>query len=186
MEYTLLNPIIKGNIDTVYLAKTPKLGALYAWNTLSKYFATPVSSFAITLEDNNANLYHYNITEKMIGDSIDFRISPITIPYLQPNLLLNKIQYVENMFDNKKDKKKDKEDKKEDDDEDDDFDLDDDTDVRGSIQFETNYSIYNSPITRFMYNPMIYDNIPTFTVPNFIPTIQPVVEVYTATDFWTH
>jgi hypothetical protein len=63
-NYTIVNPIIKGSIDTMYMAKEPLGAAISAYKTMSTYFAKNVPEFAFTIQEGGTK-YHYIASEKV-------------------------------------------------------------------------------------------------------------------------
>ena len=66
-NFTIVNPIIKGSLDTTIRSDAPLNAAIDAYKNMSAYFAKNVPHFAFTLQEGG-NMHHYIATEK-VNDS---------------------------------------------------------------------------------------------------------------------
>jgi hypothetical protein len=69
-QYKLVNPTIKGDLNTTVSANTPTAAANKFWQKLSKYFTNNVPLFAFSLENTNDNkLSHFTVKEVLVDDN---------------------------------------------------------------------------------------------------------------------
>lgn len=63
-NFTLVNPVIKGSLNTTFEAKTPNEAAMNAYKNISAYFAKNVPKFSFSMQEGET-LYHFTAKEKI-------------------------------------------------------------------------------------------------------------------------
>jgi hypothetical protein len=168
--YKLVNPLIKGKLNTSFEGKNENVAAQKAYNALSKYFhnSTPEFLFTIqkvknsksTIGEGKINDYfHFKVLEDRTGNDVSFEIikyNKINNPRLNKfrKSLQNSLK--ENQIGGSR------------------FDLDlDDDDY--FYRSDTRYSY--QPIGLWLYDPYIY-TIDRLYVPTFVTSVSPYVTYF--------
>jgi len=171
--YKLVNPVIKGKMNTSFEASAPHKAASKAYNAVSKYFHNSTPEFLFTLQkvkskrseigEGKVNDYfHFKVLENRSGNDVNFEIIPFKkINKKRLNNFKNSIRTVikENQSGGGR------------------YDLDDDDlfDERHLYRSDTAYSY--QPISLWLYDPYIY-NLNTLYVPSFVTTVSPYVTYF--------
>jgi hypothetical protein len=76
-SFKLINPLIIGQFNTEYKGENGLEAISQFWNDLSTHLTNNVPHLYVTLKDNQNNLSHYKIAEKLSGGSklTDFNIT---------------------------------------------------------------------------------------------------------------
>lgn len=80
-KYTLVNPRILGDYNSVFSASAPEKAAEDAWLSISKHITNNLPQFALSIEDQSTKkLHHYVIKESTGGGKIaDYTIEKLDI-----------------------------------------------------------------------------------------------------------
>ena len=77
-SYRLVNPYIKGSIDTSAKAKKPIFAAKKLYSRIAELFANNVPSFFFTIQDTKTGkLYEYETNERKSGRDISYTIRTV-------------------------------------------------------------------------------------------------------------
>ena len=69
-NYTLINPQIKGNLDTSVKSSNSMRAMRKIYDKVSQYFTSPVQSIYMTIRNDDRNeMHHFHITEKNKSES---------------------------------------------------------------------------------------------------------------------
>ena len=166
-DYQLINPTIKGNLQTIFKAYNPLEAAKYTWNLLTKNFTNLIPQFAFTLKSLKDNkLFHFKVNEKPNADKVDYNIIELqNIPSNKNELLLSRIT---NLDQPKGGKRRRWEDDDDDEDEDDAY-------LYAKLKYD-NLLNNLSPIQYWWYDPSIY-NLSSFYIPTFVVPLTPYIEI---------
>ena len=76
MKLKLVNPLLIGQINTVYNVDKPLDAAVAFWNDLSKHITNNVPTMRISFMNDKNKLFHFNIIEKRVQNSktVNFEI----------------------------------------------------------------------------------------------------------------
>jgi hypothetical protein len=74
MKFKLVNPSLKGDIETTFTGGSHLEAANSAYGNLSQYFNNYIPKFYFTLEDENEKMFHFYVKETREGDKADFTI----------------------------------------------------------------------------------------------------------------
>lgn len=178
-SFQLVNPYIKGKFDKNFTAGSARTAASKVWQSLSQYFSGPLKRYHFTIQSAGGKLYHFEVKEKISKKHIDFSLREINGGNKKQlgqfkSTLARFIQKTGGADDKKK---KDKDDK-------DDDDSDSSSDSSGSSSSSNSlyssliprFSISDSPILHYWYNPSIYD-VSNIFVPTFISPLSPIVQL---------
>jgi len=173
MKYKLVNPNIKGNMNTTFDGNSHYNVAQKVWNELSSYFTNNVPKFAFTLQrTKDGKLFHFLVKEKIKNDEskmVDFEISELKIKNAEKNN--NKLKNIIKELD-ENDKKGGYRDL---DDDDDDFSY-----QLSPYQFNpymlNHYQLNNQPIVWWWYDPIFYQ-LETCFIPTFVMPLAPYVQL---------
>ena len=169
VKYKLVNPVIKGDMKTIFDAKNPKDAAKKIWSTLSQYITNTLPRFAFTFRADKS-YHHFLVEETIEGDDVKFNLQPLKINANSKAMKDFKKQ-LKQMGGNKDDKKKKK------------IGLDDDD--LDDLKFLMNRYM-RGPITYWGYYPFLYTEVfhrlgnaivPTGFIPTFISDIIPYIEI---------
>ncbi len=191
-KYNLVNPIIKGGMETSVKAETPEKAGLSIWWEISKFLTNIVPSFYFTLKGDDDVFYDFKVTEKETSDGkVDYSIKNITG---QAETSTQEKENFGKLYEEKNNSmeggsRKRYDDYDEygylDDDSDDDYKLDDEEDrkLRKLYKKMRSENNKNPTISWFYYNPYWYERyvtvstVKSFYVPTFVAPIQPFVEI---------
>lgn len=105
-SYTLVNPYIVGNMDTTIKALSPIDAAKKLYSKLSQFFNNNLPQFFFTIKKSNnsdiligggSDLYHFIVSEKKHGDTVDFKIAPYDLKdKSRINTFVNKLNQFKN------------------------------------------------------------------------------------------
>jgi len=169
--YKLINPIIKGKLNTTYQANKPHNAAEKAYKSLSKYFHNSTAEFLFTIQkvkskntdigEGNVNDYfHYKVIENREGNNVNFEI----VPYKKINKKrLNKFKgSIKSILNDNQQTGGGSM-----------YDLNDsDFDDRHLYRSDTSYKY--QPISLWLYDPYIY-SISSVYIPTFVTSVSPYV-----------
>jgi hypothetical protein len=179
-RYRLVNPIIKGEIDTLYSGNDALEAANDAFVNISKYFSNSTPDFIFSLQRLKDNkLFHFNVNENRDENIVNYKVSyhNVDLDKSKQSSFLNKIEEVYNseslpglkdiQSGGKKHRKYD------------DSSSDDSSDSSDSSDSVFKYKKYKHkfqqyPIYYYWYDPSIYD-IKNFYVPSFVNPLSPYV-----------
>jgi len=77
-SYKLVNPVIKGTLNTTYKGKNGLDAAHKAYQSISKYVHNSMPEFFFTLEKTNngkTEYNHFKVIEDRVGDEVSYEIS---------------------------------------------------------------------------------------------------------------
>ena len=74
MKFTLVNPLLKGDIDTTFSGGSHLEASQQAYHSLSQYFNNYIPKFYFTLEDEDKKMYHFCVKETRSGENADYTI----------------------------------------------------------------------------------------------------------------
>jgi hypothetical protein len=74
MKFRLVNPLLKGDIETHFSGDSSLDAANKAYQNISQYFNNNVPRFYFTLEGGNKDLHHFYVNETRNGDNADYTI----------------------------------------------------------------------------------------------------------------
>lgn len=98
-SFKVVNPLIIGQFNTEYTAENGLQAVSQFWNDVGSHITNNLPQTYITLKDNNNNLSHYKILEKINGGSktADFTISEFNLDLSdeQKNKFLKKVDTFE-------------------------------------------------------------------------------------------
>ena len=80
--YRLVNPYIKGKMNTSIKSKNSHDAAKSLYNSLSEHFNNNVPEFHFTIQKGSSGkgkYYHFQVNEKREGDEISFSIKPYVL-----------------------------------------------------------------------------------------------------------
>lgn len=199
-EFTLVNPIIKGNFQTKYSDDNVENAANKMWSNLSEHIIGNVPRFAFTLANmEDGTLHSFLVKEKLKnkhGKGLNCTIKKIetNLNKNQQSSFLSQFESLSNKINNigqsggEDDDKEDKKDKKKSKRYDDDSDSDSDKDVLelyGNFgYFRTKYM--NQPISYWWYTPLLYqlDGYTSVYIPTFQTPIVPYIEIALSSAFF--
>lgn len=77
VNYTLVNPFIRGEMQTEFSASSNINAANKCWSTMSKHFTNYIPKFAFTLQNDEGGLHHFEVSESMDPTSkrVDYTIN---------------------------------------------------------------------------------------------------------------
>lgn len=180
-NYKLVNPLILGDMKTEYDEKNIDDAAKKVWGHLSQYITGNVPRFGFTLKDENSQLHHFLVKEKISKNKIvDYSINKLHMKMTekQENNFINHVDKLKNNINTQIGGSKKKR-----------YNNSDDSDDSDSSDSESDIIKYNrsrfynndkSPFYYWWYNPMLYTvygskynsiYIPTFAMP-FYPYIE--------------
>ena len=171
--YKLVNPVIKGKMNTTFKANAPHKAASKAYNAVSKYFHNSTPEFLFTLqkvktkksdigEGTLSDYHHFKVLENRSGNNVTFEIVPYKkINKTRLNQFKKSIRNVvkENQTGGGR------------------YDLDEGelSDEKDLYRSDTSYSY--QPISLWLYDPYIY-SINRLYVPTFVTSVSPYVTYF--------
>lgn len=171
--YKLVNPLIKGKLNTTFEANSSGRAAEKAYNSISKYFHNSTPEFLFTLqkvrskntqvgEGKVSDYLHFKVIENRSGNQVNFEL----IPYKNFNKKrLNKFKKsIRNTLDENIQSGGGYRDRY-------DINLDEDDD---RYLYKSDTSLRYEPISLWLYDPYIY-SIDRLYVPTFVSSISPYV-----------
>jgi hypothetical protein len=179
MEFRLVNPYIRGNVNLTFSGKNKFDAAKKCWGEISQYFTNNVPQFAFSMVDQKGGMHHFMVKETQDGGYAEFQIGslPKKVAKAKETKLKNKINKFDKVMSGG-DKKKDEED---------DSSSSDDYSVAKKFKDEYDYMLQQrydwvvskgQPIVWWWYDPFPY-TIQTFFVPTFVAPLTPYVEIHT-------
>lgn len=186
-NYSLVNPYIKGKIETNIKAKNSLEAANLIYTNLSEHFNNAVPNFYFTIQKGDNKLYHFKVSEKKNNNEINFNINQIE---LNNNTYINdgfkkKLENIKNKMNSQeggdkktKSKKKNKKKTKKKQTKSSDSDSDSDSDMVSSeeVYIKTKKYYYTEPIYYVWYDPLVY-NTHSVYIPTFYSYATPYINV---------
>lgn len=173
-SFTLINPVILGEIETEYKGKKAEEAVESAWKKLSSYVSGNVPKMGLTLRRNKDNkLYHFVVNEERKDKKgVDFTINRIecNLSKEDENKLNKKADEMYKSYKNKMKGGR----KRYDDSDDDSSDSDSEIERRLRMLRRRHWA---SPISYYWYSPLIYSDLPSVYIPTFVSPLMPYVEV---------
>ena len=160
-NFTLINPTIKGSINSTFKAKSSNEAAINAYKTISAYFSKNVPQFSFTMQEGG-NLHHFMAKEKITENGkIKFVVSPLT-KIKNVTKMQKFIGEIDTMAGSGR------------------YNLSDDSSSDSSDQ-SSDYKYYKPirrqrPIDYWYYYPNLY-TYDYYYVPQFIPSLSPYVYI---------
>lgn len=184
-KYNLVNPFIKGKMETTLKAKNSHEAATMFYTNISEHFNNEISEFYFTIQkggNGDGKFYHFKVNEKKQKNEVVFDIKEFQVKnenYMETKFK-GKLEEYKKKIENddqeggasksknkKKTSKKHKKHKKSDSSSDSDYSSDSD-----DIYIRTRKTYYTEPIYYWWYDPYIY-NINNLFVPTFYPYTTP-------------
>lgn len=79
-NYNLVNPLIKGKVETTISAKNSREAASIIYTNLSEHFNNALPAFYFSLQKGgDGKFYHFKVTEKKNKNEINFNINEIQL-----------------------------------------------------------------------------------------------------------
>ena len=78
-NYNLVNPYVRGKIETSIKAKNSNDAASIIYTNLSDHFNNSIPAFYFTLQKGGGKFYHFKVTEKRQKNEINFKINEIQL-----------------------------------------------------------------------------------------------------------
>ena len=184
-SYTLVNPLIIGNMTTEFSADNGLEAVSKFWNEMGSHLALNVPKLYITMQEGGSNnLLHYKIEEKINNNKIaDYTISDLNVKLskAKQEKFLSEVEHYKSHGKNliqtggsikktpARDRSKDSSSSSSSD-----INLDSEDDYYNFRHYRTRM---NAPINLLYYTPLLY-NINTVIIPTFVPTVVPYVTIY--------
>ena len=177
--FTLVNPLIIGNMKTEYVAETGLKATNDFWSELGTHLALDVPELYVTMKEDSGVLSHYVINEKLGKNKIaDYTISEFNLELSKSkkDKFLAAVRKYEKKGKTltggsidkkpKRDRSKDSSSSSSDSDSNNDY-----------YNFRHYRSRLNSPINMLYYTPLLY-GVNTIVIPTFTATVAPYVTLY--------
>ncbi len=187
--FKLVNPLIIGQFNTEYRAENGLEAISQFWNDLSTHLTNNVPNLYVTLKDEQNNLSHYKIEEKLSGGSkmTDFNISEFKLNLSQKaqKKFVEKVESFEQKTNNKiarqlggakakaKQSRESKDKRYKDSSSSSSSDSSDDDDYYNFSK----YKRLTQPISMWYYAPTLY-GVNSVFVPTFVNPIVPYVKLW--------
>lgn len=85
-QYKLINPVMKGNMNTTVKAKDELAAANKMWQEMSQYFSNNVPKFAFSMEKASGGVSHFMVKESLKNnDNASYEISELSINLSKAN-----------------------------------------------------------------------------------------------------
>jgi len=95
MKYTLVNPLLKGDINTEFAGGSHLEAGEQAYQSISQYFNNHIPKFYFSLENENKKLYHFYVKETRNGQNADYTIEEYKVSDKYENELKKEIKNFE-------------------------------------------------------------------------------------------
>jgi len=185
--FKLVNPLIIGQFNTEYKSENGLEAISQFWNDLSTHLTNNLPNLYVTLKDDQNNLFHYKIQEKLSGGSklTDFNISEFKLNLSQKaqQKFIEKVETFEQKTNNKiarqiggakaKQSRHSKEKRYKDSSSSSSSDSSDDEDYYNFSK----YKRLTQPISMWYYAPTLY-GVNSVFVPTFVNPIVPYVKLW--------
>jgi len=183
-NYNLVNPLIKGKVETNIKAKNSREAASIIYTNISEHFNNAIPAFYFSIQKgNDGKFYHFKVNERKNNNEINFNINEIQLEndnYMKKEFKA-KLEKIKEKMDNqdggrkktkkKKSKKKVSSEKSEDSSSIDSSDSDD-------LYIRTKKYYYSEPIYWWWYDPLVYRLDKVF-LPTFYSYVTPLVQLDT-------
>lgn len=177
MKFKLVNPLLKGDIETTFSGDNNLDAANKAYQNISQYFNNNVPRFYFTLEGENNKFHHFYVNETRNGDNADYTIKEYEVKPKYEKELRKQMQKFENehsggqLGGKKHDSSSSSESSSES--------WLDESSSTGKVKYSVD------PIVYWWYYPAVY-RLTKFYVPTFVQSVTPYVYIYlTADGLWT-
>lgn len=160
MKFRLVNPYIKGQLETSVDADSPVDAANKCWNTMSSYFTNHLPIFGFSLE-GGGKLHHFSVEEHNDNKDVTYVIKPIEGKH--DSRLMKRINSMD----------KELKGGKHEDDDDSSSSSSSEEDIYSHVR---NKNLRNQPISWWSYTPAVY-SLNTVYMPTFVYPLKPYIEV---------
>jgi hypothetical protein len=173
MKYKLVNPIIKGDMQTTYTGGSSLEVANSAYQNLSQYFNNYIPKFYFTLEDDKNNFHHFYVKESRNGENANYSIKSYSVKSKHESELRKQMnEYTENSEhyssdDQKGGRRKDSSSSSSSSSSDNWLD-------ESSSSGKRSYKV--DPIVYWWYYPSVY-RVRKFYVPTFVQSVTPILSI---------
>ena len=178
-NYNLVNPYIKGKVETNIKARNSREAANIIYTNISEHFNNAVPKFYFTIQKGGSDkLYHFKVSEKRKNNEINFNISDIQLdnePYIN-NEFKKKLENIKNKMNSqeggkkmkKKSKKKKKQSKS--------SESESDSSSSEDVYVKTKKYYYSEPLYYWWYDPLVY-NLNSVFLPTFYSYATPYIQL---------
>ena len=181
--FKLINPLlVGGTMKTEYVSDSGLNAVSQFWSELGSHLALNVPELYVTMQDENKNLSHYKISEKLGKNKVaDYTISDfnVNLSSSQEKKFLSAVKKYnkkgKSLVGGSVDKKPKRDRSKDSSSSSTGLDSDDDE----YYNFRRYRTAVNAPFNMLYYTPLIY-SIDTVVIPTFTPTVAPYVTLYMA------
>jgi hypothetical protein len=170
MKFKLVNPLLKGGVDTTFSGTSSLEVADIAYKSLSQYFNNNVPKFYFTLEDENDKFHHFYVNETKDGSNADYTIKEYNV---KAKYEKNLKKYIEDNNNNKEQEGGKKYHKHSSSSSSESW-LDDSSST-GKLRYKVD------PIVYWWYYPSVY-RLTKFYVPTFVQSVTPYINIYLKSD----
>lgn len=165
-QYKLINPVMKGNMNTTVKEQNGLTAANKIWQEMSQYFSNNVPKFAFSLQNSKGGVSHYMVKESLKSDdNASYEIAELSLNLSKSNVNLFKERCGQAQNKSVGGKHKNKDD-----------DSDSDDDIMDIIAKRSSSLV--TPIYYVWYDPYIY-NFDSIYLPSFVHPWYPYVEITT-------
>lgn len=167
MKYTLVNPMIKGDMEIVFTGGSSLEVANSAYQNLSQYFNNYIPKFYFTLEDENNKLHHFYVKESRNGENANYTIKSYSVKSKHESELRKQINsYSENSEHFSSEQHGGKKHRR--------SSSSSDSFSSSSSTGQMTYKV--DPIVYWWYYPSVY-RVQRFYVPTFVQSVTPIVSI---------
>jgi len=186
-NYNLVNPYVRGKIETSVKAKNSNDAASIIYANLSDHFNNSVPKFYFTLQKGGGKFYHFKVTEKREKNEINFKINEIQLDnnnYIKKEFqekldnIKNKIKEQEGGDKKrKKSKKKSKKSSRKSDSDDSDSDSSSDySSDSDDLYIRSKRNYFSDPLYYWWYDPLVY-RLDKLFLPTFYSYVTPYIHL---------
>ena len=185
-NYILVNPYIKGKVETNIKSKNSLEAANIIYNNLSEHFNNAVPKFYFTIQKGGSDkFYHFKVSEKKRNNEINFNINQVQVDndtYIN-NDFKKKLEKIQNKMnsqeggDKKKKKKSKSKSKKKKHVKSSESESESDTSSE-NVYIKTKKYYYSEPLYYWWYDPLVY-NLDSVFLPTFYSYVTPYVQLDT-------
>jgi hypothetical protein len=184
MKFKLINPLIKGDMETTFTGGSSIEVANKAYQNLSQYFNNYIPKFYFTLEDQDNKFHHFYVKESRNGDNANYSIKSYNVKNKHEAELKKKVgEYTESSAQLSSEEQvggKHHKDSSSSDSSDSDSDSDSKSWLDESSTDRLKYKV--DPIVYWWYYPSVY-RVRKFYVPTFVQSVTPILTIPLA--YWS-
>jgi hypothetical protein len=173
MKFKLVNPLLKGDIDTSFSGENSLEAANKAYQNISQYFNNNVPKFYFTLEDESDKLHHFYVNETRSGELADYTIKEYHVKAKYEKDLRKQIEEFQ-----ESERKEHHGGKHHDSSSSSSESWDSSSSSTGKVTYKVD------PIVYWWYYPAVY-RLTKFYVPTFVQSVTPYIYIYlTGQGYW--